>query len=320
MSLIAPGLVELALYSGWYPRDPALGAFTYEVELALPAGWTVVTGGRVLSTHTSANRQRTRFVSAAAGTDLALVASPVLVVRRARSGAAAVEVYAPAADSALATSASAQLGEALRLYGDWFGAARTGSLPTRLVYSPRSGWGYSRLPLIAVSADGARSWSGRPMGEARIFAGNAHELAHFWWQIADTKTDDWINEGLAEFSSFSAAGVLFGDAMRDTLLAGYRRDVARARTTTPIATTTSDSPDRYINHYEKTALLFAAIERSVGRPALTAFLRSFYAAHAGRRDATTAGFLADAGRALGGEVAARLERCVTSTWTEDCGQ
>ncbi len=320
VNLIAADLVELAGYTGWYPMDPAVPAFTYDLQLTLPAGWVVASGGRVRPGRAAGGRQTTRIVTEAPGMDIAFVASPGLVLRRARSGSATVEVYSVTADSALAEGAVANLQHALDLYSGWFGPPGTGSLPTRFVYSPRGGWGYSRLPLMIVSAAYARDLAGKPLGNASILQGTAHELGHFWWQIADTKTpDDWINEGGAEYSAFSAATRLFGGEIRDSLLARYRRDAARARTGTPIAATTNQSPDRYINHYEKPTLLFAAVERTTGSEKLLAFLRSFHAAHAGgRRDATTAAFLADARSALGEDVAARIERCVTGAWTPDC--
>ncbi len=321
VNMIAADLVELAGYTGWYPLDPAVPTFTYELELTLPAGWVVASGGRTTSGRSAGGRQSTKVVSETPGMDIAFVASPGLVLRQARSGTARVEVYSVAADSVLAQGAVQNLQRALELYTGWFGPPGTGPLPTRFVYSPRGGWSYSRLPLLIVSAAYARDLAGKPLGNAGILQGTAHELGHFWWQIADTKTpDDWINEGGAEFSAFSAASRLFGGEIRDTLLARYRRDAAHARTATAIAATTNDSPDRYVNHYEKPALLFAAVERSTGSERLLGFLRSFHAAHAGRRDATTAAFLADARGALGADMGALLERCLTRPWTEDCGR
>jgi hypothetical protein len=73
----------------------------------------------------------------------------------------------------------------------------------RFVFSPRSGWGYSRIPLFIVSEEYALHRINEPYGKARNFHGNCHEMAHFWWILADTDSpDDWLNEGLAEFSAF----------------------------------------------------------------------------------------------------------------------
>ncbi len=323
VNLVAPGLVELAMSSGWYPFDPGVSAFTYDLELNLPAGWLVASGGRSKGARSSGGRQVFRFAATTPGMDLAFVASPELVVRRAGDERVPVEVYSARADTALAAGASRQLQRAVALYDAWYGQPRAGKdpLPSRLVFSPRGGWGYSRLPLILIPAGVARMWSRQPLGEALILQGTAHELAHFWWQIADTKTpNDWINEGLAEYSAFVATRELFGPEVRDSLALQYRRAIARAKTTAAIAATTNESPDRYVNHYQKPALLFASVEATVGPDRLHRFLTNYYGAHAGARDATTETFLAAARAELGPDVASRLERCVTGPWLEECGK
>lgn len=323
VNLIAPGLVELALYSGWYPFDPAVHAFTYDVDLDLPAGWVVASGGRMAPGRVKNGRERVRFVSAAPGMDLAFAASPELVLQRGGGTGVPIEVYSARADTALAIAASKDLERAVSLYTAWYRPVRVGpaSIPPRLVISPREGWGYSRLPLILAPAGVTRVWFRQPLGRALILQGSAHELAHFWWQIADVNTtEDWINEGLAEFSAFSAARDVFGPDVRDSLATGYRRALARAKTTAAIASTPNGSPDRYVNHYQKPALLLASVEATVGPDRLHRFLADYYAAHAGRRDATTASFLEAARSSLGTDVGARLTRCLTEQWTEDCGR
>ncbi len=321
VNAIASGLVELAMYSGWFPYDPDMGAFTYEVEVSLPRGWTVVAGGRIDRSGAPRDREVFRFGSVVPGTDIAFMAAPGLAVQRAGTGAAAVEIYAPADDPALATEAMADLRRALALYASWFGLpeASGSATPTRLVFSPRGGWGYSRLPVIMVSARLARDWSRQPSRRGYLVLGTAHELAHFWWHIADTgTTDDWLNEGLAEFSAYSAAREIFGPEVGDSVAASYRRHAASVTSPVPIATTGSETRERYTNRYEKPALLFASVQSTVGPERFRDFLKAFYAGHAGRLDATTPAFL-DAARAhLGEDAAARIAACVTNTWTAAC--
>jgi hypothetical protein len=324
VNLIAPELIELAMYAGWFPYDPGLRSFTYDVELDLPEGWVLVSGGRLSRSKVAGGRQILHFASTAPAFDIAFVASPAFTVHRAAEGGATIEVYATVEDSLLATTAIQDLGQALSLFRQWFGPLRSTDevlQATRLVYSPRGGWGYSRLPMIVVSAQTAHTWSHQRLGVARIFLGNAHELAHFWWWVADTETpDDWINEGLAEFSAFSAASALFGSEVRDSLLAEYRRSVPRGTVSTPIAATPNESPDRYLNHYQKPTLLFASLESTIGQTRLMEFLRKIYEAHHEHRDATTPAVLRIARNLLGAEAAGRLERCVTGVWTAECGQ
>ncbi len=215
----------------------------------------------------------------------------------------------------------ADLRRALALYASWFGQPEAAgpATPTRLVFSPRGGWGYSRLPVMLVSARLARAWSQQPSRRGYLVLGTAHELAHFWWRIADTgTTDDWLNEGLAEYSAFSAAREIFGRQVSDSVAAGYRRHAAAVKSPAPIAVTETEAPERYTNRYEKPALLFASVQQEVGAERFRGFLKAFYLSHAGHRDATTNAFLETARRQLGEEAAGRITACVTGPWAASC--
>ena len=150
--------------------------------------------------------------------------------------------------------------------------------------------------------------------------GAAHELAHFWWSIADATTgDDWINEGLAEYSALAAAGSRFGQGARDSLLAAYRRDAAQSQTAVTVAATPTDSPDRYVNRYEKPALLLAEAEQTYGPEPLREALRTVYARFRGTRAATTAAVLSIIGDVLGLDAEARLRTCLVDVaWRDHC--
>jgi hypothetical protein len=170
----------------------------------------------------------------------------------------------------------------------------------RLVYSPRSGWGYSRLPLIVVSEERARQVLAGDNGEAGDFRDNCHEMAHFWWSIADPTTPgDWINEGLAEFTAFRLAEQRYGRAFADVRLAEYRQNAASSKTSSSIAETEGTSPDREVNRYDKATLMFLEARRRFGEEPLDKFLRALYTRYAGTGQATTALFLEEAGRQMG---------------------
>ena len=101
VNLVAANMVELAMYAGWFPYDPAGPAFTYDLELNLPAGWVAATSARLVRSTVARGREELRFESRSPARDVAFVASPDFVVRRARQQGAAAEVYALRADSAL---------------------------------------------------------------------------------------------------------------------------------------------------------------------------------------------------------------------------
>src|SRR6202012_5130405 len=116
----------------------------------------------------------------------------------------------------------------------------------RFVISPRGGWGYSRRPLFVLSGEQRTKTLGGKYGAAAELHGQLHELAHFWWSIADANgTDDWINEGAAEYSAMVISGRRFGPEFRRFLIKRYQDDARTGSTQEAIVSTSSSSRDRY---------------------------------------------------------------------------
>jgi hypothetical protein len=181
----------------------------------------------------------------------------------------------------------------------------------RVAYSPRPGWGYVRRPLIIVSEEAARAAWSQKSGRARDLRYIAHEIAHYWWHWADTNTpDDWINEGLSEYAATLAARELSGQEFSDVLLQEYRERSADSATTSAIAETAGDSPDRELNRYARPVLMLSDAERELGSARVTAFLQALYRRFATSGRATTADFLDEAGKALGPGARDRLSEAL----------
>jgi hypothetical protein len=173
----------------------------------------------------------------------------------------------------------------------------------RLVYSPRNGQGYSRIPLIIVSEERTLQKLSEPFGEARDFSHNCHELAHFWWMLVDPNTtDDWINEGLAEFSAFRISEEIFGKSFAEMRIGEYRQNASESKTSDAIAETEQSSADREVNRYYKTTLMFLDAQNRFGAEPLDKVLRALYARFAGNHQATTALFLEEVERQMGKEA------------------
>jgi aminopeptidase N len=148
-----------------------------------------------------------------------------------------------------------------------------------------------------------RELSDKDYGEARDFLDNCHELSHFWWNVVDTATpNDWINEGLAEFSAFTVAQERYGKPFAEVRMAEYRQHAAQSKTTSAIAETEGNSPDRYVNRYEKTTLMFLEARRRFGEEALFRFLSELFARFAGTHQATTELFLQQVRKSMGAEA------------------
>jgi len=304
VNLISPELVELALYSAWFPMFPGFNEYTFEAETNLPDGFLTATNGQQIAEREHEGRRITEWRSFKSGMDIVLLASPRL--HRIEGGTAGthVEIDYYQLSPKWMQSKIDGLVAGMDKFSGYYGAPRvSGGL--RIVYSPRGGWGYSRIPLIVVSEERAQGVLSGPNGEANDFRDNAHEMAHFWWTISDPATpNDWINEGLAEFSAFRLTEDRFGRPFADARLAGYRKNAGRSKTTASIAKTASDSPDREINRYDKAALMLLEAQRRFGAEPLDRLLKELQTRYAGTLQATTANFLAEAGKQMGPEAEA----------------
>jgi hypothetical protein len=252
VNLISPDLVELSWYSAWYPLFEAMGDFNFNMEVNIPDTFQVVTNFKLIQQRKEENRLISTWTSYHPGGDMVLIASPHLDLVKQKSGEIHVEMYYRNLPSNLMNSLMDSMMKGMERLSDFYGLPKVPGL-LRFIYSPRSGWGYSRIPLFILSEEFVIQRLSMNFGEARIFHGNCHELAHFWWLIANSATThDWINEGLAEFSAFRLSEAFYGHDFTEVLIQEYQQLVKNSQTTTCIAETSSSSPDLFVNRYIKT--------------------------------------------------------------------
>ncbi len=315
---LAPELAELAVYAAWYPFFQDRASFSFDLTVDLPSDFTAVTNGKLEQRDASPGRQVTRWKDVQPGSDLVLIAAPQLQRMDGTYGDARVELYFRDLPLDTVTALRDKLVDGMARLTRVYGQPATAGI-LRFVYSPRPGWGYSRLPLLVVSEGYAQDQLRGDFGLARAAHGSCHELAHFWWHIAGAESpDDWINEGLAEFSAYRLSRELFGDAFAARLLTEYREHAAKSSEEVAIAETASSSADRYVNRYEKTTLLLVEASRRFGQERLDEVLRSLYERHSGKGGATTALFLAEVESRLGAPGRAFFEDALfAKRWSED---
>lgn len=310
VNMIQPDLVELALYSAWYPLMEGDRPFDFELEADLPSDFIPVTNGRLGQRKDRGDGTLTRWKSSQPGFDVALIACPRFHSVEGRLQGMTVEMFYDQLPKEYALSKAEGLVKGMGRLSGLYGPPRVeGQL--RVVHSPRGDGGYSRIPLIVVSEAYTLALLKEAFGGARDFHGTAHEMAHFWWMIASFSTpDDWINEGLAEFSAFRLSHEQFGQDFADALVSEYREHASESQTEVPIAETENESPDRYVNRYEKTTLLFLEAQRCFGQEPLDRVLKALHARFSGTRNATTALFLQEVTDQLGPEARAFFEEAL----------
>jgi hypothetical protein len=310
VNMIHAGLVELASYVGWFPRLQHGGPFDFRLEVDVPFRYVTLTNG-VLKRETSwDDRRLTTWESTEPVNDIALVAAPGLRKSSVTRKGLTLEVYHAGLPDAYVDSMSQQLVASVDLLTAMLGPPSSADL-VRVVYAPRAGWGYVRVPLIITSERYALAQRTQVFGSARDFKYLAHEIAHYWWHMADGSTpDDWINEGLAEYSALLVSERVVGKAFAGQLVREYRDRATHGLTDTPIAETTSDSPDRETNRYAKPVLLLLGLREQYGDIAVTRFLNAAYARFRKTGRATTRSFLEVLERQVGREARSAFEEAL----------
>ena len=297
---VASDLVELAIYSDWYPIFDGVKTFSFAMTTDLPRSFVTEANAERVSKKGQGLRTVTRWTSYGETFDIALLASPLLPPTC--NGPGTVEVLSRRLNGELVSRKRQFLSDAFAELTKLYGApAVKGTV--RLVYSPRAGWGYSRIPLIVVSERRALEILEGEFGEARDFRDNAHELAHFWWVIADPGTpDDWLNEGFAELTSFRLTQQRFGSEFAAVRIAEYRSNLAHAQTQSSIAETETSSPDREVNRYDRATLMLLEAQQRFGEKEIDCLLRAMFEGYGQTHKATTADFLKESEKVIGPEA------------------
>jgi hypothetical protein len=310
VNMINPGLVELALYAAWYPMFEKVDHFNFELDADLPSDFLAVTNGVLKRQRIREGRNLTQWTSLKPGFDIVLLASPRLRLVEEKRNGIQIEILFSELPICDIEAKKNSLVRAMERLSSFYGPPRVRGF-LRFVYSPRNGWGYSRIPFFVVPEAYALKLRNEPFGQDKDFHGAAHEMAHFWWMIADPKTpDDWINEGLAEYSAYRVSEACSGLAFAGLLADEYKLHASKSRTSTPIAETRMDSEDVYVNRYEKTALLLIEARSRFGTEPLDRFLKSLRLRFAGTQKATTALFLEEAEKQLGTSAATFFKECL----------
>jgi hypothetical protein len=302
---IGPERVELAAYAAWYPVvKGASGMLTSELEVRLPARFKVVSRGRRVSADVAGGGRVERWRASIPGHDVTVVASP----RFRQLSGGGVRLLHTALPEPFARRLLDLCRRALSALHRRLGPAS--DAPLSVVLSPRGGWGYSRPGLVVISEEQARKGIDDPAALRRTVHGIAHEMGHLWWHLADAGTaNDWINEALAEHSALRTTEALFGPEEAAEWQKGYLEHLEAKRPPISIARTKSNSAFRYVNWYERGALLFDALEREVGRGRLDRFLADLHRTQRrSKSPLSTSGLLRDIGASLGKKARALVER------------
>ena len=201
--------IELSDLIDWYPRMRNNSPFRFEMTFDVPLNYVTVASGKFIEEVRKETRSLTEWKSYCPDSRISLVSFPGMKKADVSGNENSVEIYYSALPRSYVDSMKLSLLDAINYYDKLYGAPGSSGL-VRLVYSPRSAGGYARSPLILVSVTFAIDQRQSRYGMARDFRLNAHEIAHYWSRAGSSGPDDWINEGLAEYSALLASEKFIG--------------------------------------------------------------------------------------------------------------
>jgi hypothetical protein len=268
--------VELASYSNWYPFWYYGVHFDFEMELSLPEDWIAVCSGDKGREETVEERKVT-FWSGTRANDIVILASPDFKTASIENDRAAIEIYYTELPEEYILGEAEGLEKTLNLFTEILGPPPGQSNVFRYVYSPKEfgQGGYSR-PGLVVASEGRMLRALKEDPELTTLRGNAHEMAHFWWNFG-LDQGDWINEAFAEFFGLLAVEKIQSREEFQEIYERYQEivltlpDDAHAISQVPPENTEMN----YIIRYYKGALMLHAFRELLGEDAFLQAARRF---------------------------------------------
>jgi hypothetical protein len=274
----------LAVYDegGWHldvvpsHADAAFSATSfYVVTATVPAGVVIAPSGAVLTTVAGDDGTVSWHIVSGPAREFALLLSPDYQAASTQAYSTTVTSYFLPADREMGLMALEYAAAIVRAYSDYFGPYPYTYIHIAEAPLTYRGQEYPGLNLLGIDVY-------RDQRNSLEFLA-AHEIAHQWWYNLvnnDPANTPWLDEGLAEYSTFFYYKARFGEGVAETLRA--RRWVA------PVEYAKGRGLDAVVGQpasafksnyeamvYAKAALFFDALRTEVGEPVFLAALREY---------------------------------------------
>lgn len=249
--------IEIGYYTAWYPvqinnRDNLQSALTVSIdEPYVINGSGIVTqkGNKWHITH-----DWDIF-------DNVIIASKDLKSKSMEINGTDIEIAYTTFPESDTDSVFAAFDDVLRFYEQLYG--KQGSSYMKFVLCPtKGGGGYSRKNYISLKTS---------KYSPSLKKGVAHELAHFWWNKANTNIwEDWMNEAFAEYSMLLYIRKDRGHEAFDTYIDAYKVNSSHS---CPIWGIDRAKPEAYTALYEKGALILYEFHKKIGAKRFFSFAK-----------------------------------------------
>jgi len=243
----------------------------WSVRLDVPRRLVAASTGEVTTSRGIGHGFRRLRIEAPQARDFAIVVGRFAVDSSVTSGGVRLRRYRPAGESRSASLATLRVARAaVETYTSWYGAPGERSIDLVPGIGGDGSFGSGmEYPGLVLTPD-------RPQVVA-------HELAHQWWYSLvgdDQWRSPWLDESFAEFSSRRLPASVVGRDRLDCDLADPVTQYGRAPLTASMQHWDAAGASAYYREvYLGGTCALRSLEHDLGRDAMTAFLRSYVAAH-----------------------------------------
>ncbi|RKY84325.1 hypothetical protein DRQ09_08795 [candidate division KSB1 bacterium] len=270
-------MVELAVYSCWYPYWSFGNKFDISLEVSLPEEWKCVCSGRKTK-EVKENNRVVSWWSSKKDIDIVVIASPELKNKTVKTSSGIIDVYYSKLPEKYIIKETNEIEKSLNLFTSLLGKPHISGSVVKHVYSPKKkGQGsISRAGMIITSEGRILDELTRNQDISYLHS-IAHEIAHFWWNFG-TGQGDWINETFAEYFSLIAIREISSKKRFDEYIDKYKKMVEKLPEDAPSLSEVPPVNDNngYIIRYYKGSLMLDYFRELLGDKKFFKICKDFY--------------------------------------------
>lgn len=240
--------IELGIYTPWFPLIDTLEVLKFNVKIDIDSGYEVI--------NSKYEYDSIRLEQQIPFNDCTIIASKDFKNIKIHVENICISVYYTSEKHKDLADKISNISKIVMKQYIPFGNVGIGNYS--IVIAPREdGGGYCRPNLIVVTPDDDYE------NEVEYFKFIAHELAHIWWNKANTNSwEDWLNESFAEYSAMIAIRQVYGESYFNELISKYRRE---SKNLPPIRNMNRSDSNAYSILYRKGTIILNSLENIIGK-------------------------------------------------------
>jgi Peptidase family M1 domain len=252
--------IALASYSSWYPVNFDWGKFSYSLTVSIPKPFVVSGAGQI-----SHQNGKWKAIQSSKTYDIVLIASNAMQTRKFKDNDASIVMNYIGFSEAKADSIIASTIQAYNFYKTIYG--EVGKANLTIAATPfKGGNSFARKDFIYMQTKGESSFE--------INKTISHEVAHFWWNKANTDNwEDWLNEGFAEFSTLLFLQKFSSDAAYLNEVREYKEV---SKEVAPVWQMNRSDSNASMTLYRKAPVALANFRNTIGDEAFFNLLKSVH--------------------------------------------